>query len=121
MSKKKAKKSRSMKSKARVKKAKAKRISKKKKKSGKKLSTSSRGGRMSSSRKIQRVRKIQSAAVKSLSPNTTPELVEAVFKRLEKNCEILRKRLNRELTLSEKLVLGHLDDPEKQVLARGEA
>ncbi|KAL4833658.1 hypothetical protein H8958_003770 [Nasalis larvatus] len=30
---------------------------------------------------------------------------------LEKNINIVRKRLNRPLTLSEKIMYGHLDDP----------
>ncbi|MBN8554987.1 MAG: aconitate hydratase [Deltaproteobacteria bacterium] len=52
---------------------------------------------------------------------TTPELVEKALQKIEKSYPILKKRLGRELTLSEKLVLGHLDDPETQTLARGEA
>jgi aconitate hydratase len=59
--------------------------------------------------------------MKKPAPETTPELVENAFKKIEKNCEILRQRLGRGLTLSEKLVLGHLDDAENQELARGEA
>jgi aconitate hydratase len=55
------------------------------------------------------------------SPDTTPELVESAFKRVEKNLAVIRKRLNRELTLSEKILLGHLDDPENQKLQRGDA
>jgi aconitate hydratase len=60
----------------------------------------------------------------SFSPSfadTTPELVEKALQKLEKTYPILKRRLGRELTLSEKLVLGHLDDPENQPLARGEA
>lgn len=56
-----------------------------------------------------------------MNPDTTPELVENSLKRLEKNIAIIRRRLNRDLTLSEKILLGHLDDPENQILARGEA
>jgi len=74
--------------------------------------------KISSSKKLKAVR---ASTVKTVHPNTTPEMVEAAFKKLERNYEILRKRLGRELTLSEKLVLGHLDDPQNQVLARGEA
>uniref|UniRef100_A0A9L0SCN7 Aconitate hydratase, mitochondrial n=1 Tax=Equus caballus TaxID=9796 RepID=A0A9L0SCN7_HORSE len=39
---------------------------------------------------------------------------------LEKNINIVRKRLNRPLTLSEKIVYGHLDDPANQEVERGE-
>ncbi|XP_030076615.1 aconitate hydratase, mitochondrial-like [Microcaecilia unicolor] len=38
---------------------------------------------------------------------------------LQKNIGIVRKRLNRPLTLSEKIVYGHLDDPAKQDIERG--
>ncbi len=55
------------------------------------------------------------------SPETTPELVKNAFVKMEKNLVTIRKRLNRPLTLSEKILLGHLTDPENQKLARGEA
>ncbi|XP_030066209.1 aconitate hydratase, mitochondrial isoform X1 [Microcaecilia unicolor] len=38
---------------------------------------------------------------------------------LQKNIGIVRKRLNRPLALSEKIVYGHLDDPAKQDIERG--
>uniref|UniRef100_A0A8C5V4U3 Aconitate hydratase, mitochondrial n=1 Tax=Microcebus murinus TaxID=30608 RepID=A0A8C5V4U3_MICMU len=38
---------------------------------------------------------------------------------LEKNINIIRKRLNRPLTLAEKIVYGHLDDPANQEVERG--
>ncbi|XP_025920841.1 aconitate hydratase, mitochondrial-like isoform X3 [Apteryx rowi] len=41
------------------------------------------------------------------------------YEKLEKNINIVRKRLDRPLTLSEKIVYGHLDDPEKQEIERG--
>uniref|UniRef100_A0A2K6LFZ7 Aconitase 2 n=1 Tax=Rhinopithecus bieti TaxID=61621 RepID=A0A2K6LFZ7_RHIBE len=40
---------------------------------------------------------------------------------LEKNINIVRKRLNRPLTLSEKIVYGHLDDPAGQEIERGKS
>ncbi len=52
---------------------------------------------------------------------TTPELVKSVYERSRKNLEVVRKRLNRPLTLAEKIVLGHLDDPENQDLDPGKA
>ncbi len=55
------------------------------------------------------------------SPDTTADLVQKTFEKLQKNIPVLRKRLNRALTLSEKLLLGHLEDPENQALSRGEA
>ncbi len=52
---------------------------------------------------------------------TTPELVTQVYAKTRKNLEIIRKRLNRPLTLAEKIVYGHLDDPQNQELNRGKS
>ncbi len=52
---------------------------------------------------------------------TTPEMVRTVYRRLRENQAIARDRLGRPLTLAEKIVLGHLDDPRGQELARGKA
>nr|BAN21265.1 aconitase, mitochondrial [Riptortus pedestris] len=41
------------------------------------------------------------------------------YEKLEKNLAIIRKRLNRPLTLSEKVLYSHLDDPQKQDIERG--
>ncbi|XP_049601956.1 aconitate hydratase, mitochondrial [Syngnathus scovelli] len=41
------------------------------------------------------------------------------YEQLRKNINIVRKRLNRPLTLSEKIVYGHLDDPAGQEIERG--
>ncbi|KAI2658510.1 Aconitate hydratase, mitochondrial [Labeo rohita] len=41
------------------------------------------------------------------------------YDRLRSNIDIVRKRLNRPLTLSEKIVYGHLDDPSGQEIVRG--
>ncbi|KAK6311771.1 hypothetical protein J4Q44_G00174350 [Coregonus suidteri] len=41
------------------------------------------------------------------------------YEKLHENIDIVRKRLNRPLTLSEKIVYGHLDDPVGQDIARG--
>ncbi|KAI7904240.1 aconitate hydratase [Cokeromyces recurvatus] len=43
------------------------------------------------------------------------------YQRIEDNLEIVRKRLNRPLTLSEKVVYGHLDDAENQDIVRGKS
>lgn len=55
------------------------------------------------------------------TPDTTLDLVESTLERLKANYPLLKKRLGRPLTLSEKILLGHLEDPENQKLARGEA
>ncbi|KAG8848645.1 Aconitate hydratase mitochondrial [Tulasnella sp. 330] len=43
------------------------------------------------------------------------------YQRIEDNLAIVRKRLNRPLTLSEKVLYGHLDDPVNEELIRGKS
>ena len=50
---------------------------------------------------------------------TTPESVRKIYDRMEKNLAVARKRLNHPLTLAEKVLFGHLDDPERQVFEPG--
>lgn len=52
---------------------------------------------------------------------TTVDMLKTVYAKSLKNIEIVRQRLNRPLTLAEKIVLGHLSDPQKQDLVRGES
>jgi len=52
---------------------------------------------------------------------TDIELVASVYSRMEKNLPIARKRLNKPLTLAEKVLFSHLADPENQEFKRGEA
>ena len=42
--------------------------------------------------------------------NTTPKMVENVYSKLEKNILIYRKTINRPLTLTEKILAGHLEE-----------
>jgi len=42
--------------------------------------------------------------------DTTPEMVEKVYSKLEKNISIYRKTTNRSLTLAEKILAGHLEE-----------
>ncbi len=51
----------------------------------------------------------------------TPEWTEQVYEKIEKRLEIVRGRLNRPMTLAEKILLGHLDDPENQELNPGKS
>jgi len=50
---------------------------------------------------------------------TTAEMVKKSYDKMRQNLEVVRKRLNRPLTLAEKIVLGHLDKPESQELSIG--
>ncbi|TIB36048.1 hypothetical protein E3P86_02563 [Wallemia ichthyophaga] len=43
------------------------------------------------------------------------------YQRIEDNLNVVRSRLNRPLTLSEKIVYGHLDNPEEQDIERGKS
>ena len=52
---------------------------------------------------------------------TTPQLVRTVYERSRKNLDVVRGRLDRPFTLSEKILLGHLEDPENQELDPGAA
>lgn len=43
------------------------------------------------------------------------------YENMEEKLEVVKKRLNRPLTMSEKIVYSHLDDPYKQEIVRGES
>ncbi|NIL99547.1 MAG: aconitate hydratase [Acidobacteria bacterium] len=53
--------------------------------------------------------------------DSTPEFVEHAYRKIERNLEVVRKRLNRPLTLTEKILLGHLDDPQGEQLEAGKS
>ncbi len=50
---------------------------------------------------------------------STPAFVQAAYARMAANLSIVRPRLNRPLSLAEKIVYGHLDQPGAAVIARG--
>src|SRR5271165_5706454 len=52
---------------------------------------------------------------------STPEMAARVYEKLARNIEVARRRLARPLTLSEKLLIGHLDDAEFQDLEPGKS
>lgn len=52
---------------------------------------------------------------------TTPELVKQAYAQTEQRLAIVRKRLGRPITLAEKIVFGHLDDPQNQEFVRGKS
>ncbi len=53
--------------------------------------------------------------------DSTPEFVEAAYKTVEANLTVARRKLGRPLNLAEKILLGHLDDPEGQELVPGDS
>ena len=50
---------------------------------------------------------------------STPEMVAGVYATLAKNQAVVRRRLGRPLTLADKVLLGHLSDPESQEYVPG--
>ena len=50
---------------------------------------------------------------------TTPDLVRDTYERVQRNLEIVRRRLGRPLSYAEKILLGHLDKPADQELVPG--
>ena len=51
--------------------------------------------------------------------DSTPEMVARVLARTKENLETVRRRLDRPLTLADKVLLGHLDDPETAEMEPG--
>jgi aconitate hydratase len=56
-----------------------------------------------------------------LSKYEPTEFVEDRYKKLAENIAIVKKRLGKPMTLAEKIVYGHLDDPHNSDLVRGES
>ena len=54
-----------------------------------------------------------------LTIESNPTMTANVYATMARNLQIVRHRLNRPLTLADKLLLGHLDDPEHQALEPG--
>src|SRR5574341_2241539 len=52
---------------------------------------------------------------------STPEMAARVYATMERNLQIVRRRLGRPLTLADKVLLGHLDDPETQDMEPGKS
>lgn len=52
---------------------------------------------------------------------TTPDMVKNVYDKSRLRIGVVKTRLARSLTLAEKIVFGHLDDPQNQELLRGKS
>lgn len=52
---------------------------------------------------------------------TTPDMVKNVYDKSRVRIGVVKTRLARSLTLAEKIVFGHLDDPQNQELIRGKS
>jgi aconitate hydratase len=55
------------------------------------------------------------------SLESTPEFVSTVYQRMNTNLEVVRRRLGRPLTLADKILLSHLDDPDNQEMVPGKS
>jgi aconitate hydratase len=53
--------------------------------------------------------------------DSTPDMAAKVYETIERNLAIVRRRLGRPLTLADKVLLGHLDDPEHQAMQPGKS
>ncbi len=52
---------------------------------------------------------------------STPAFVRAAYEKIARNLAVVRRRLARPMTLAEKIVFGHLDQPETQDLTAGKS
>jgi len=52
---------------------------------------------------------------------STPEMAAKVYETMTRNLAIVRKRLGRPLTLADKVLLGHLDNPDDQDMEAGKS
>lgn len=52
---------------------------------------------------------------------TTPQMVEKVYQTTRERLNVVKGRLKRPMTLAEKVLYGHLDDPQNQELDRGKS
>ncbi len=55
------------------------------------------------------------------SLESTPEFVSNVYQTMNRNLAVVRRRLGRPLTLADKILLSHLDDPENQEMIPGKS
>jgi aconitate hydratase len=53
--------------------------------------------------------------------DSTAEMAAMVYETMERNLAVVRQRLGRPLTLADKVLLGHLDEPEHQELEAGKS
>ena len=56
-----------------------------------------------------------------LTIESTPEMAAKVYATMAKNLKVVRRRLGKPLTLADKVLLGHLDNPETQDMEPGKS
>lgn len=56
-----------------------------------------------------------------LTIESTPAMAARVYQTMAKNLKVVRRRLGKPLTLADKVLLGHLDDPQRQDMQPGKS
>ena len=56
----------------------------------------------------------------TVAASTPIELIQGVYATLDERLEVGRRRMGGPLTLAEKILVNHLDDPEDAALERGD-
>ena len=56
-----------------------------------------------------------------VSTDSTPGFAQRVYDTMERNLEIVRDRLRRPLSVAEKIIFSHMDDPRGQEIAPGDS
>lgn len=89
----------------------------------KKLLTSCSRSRLMASAANLQARSLAMTSFKLNTPISKYDEItlESCYERMASNIDIVRERLGRPLTLSEKVVYGHLDDPHNSEIVRGES
>ena len=54
-----------------------------------------------------------------VSIKSTPEMAVKIYQAMERKLAVVRRRMGKPLTLADKILLGHLDDPEHQEIEPG--
>ena len=52
---------------------------------------------------------------------STPEFVQSAYKKMEESLKVVRRRIGKPMTLADKVLLSHLDDPAGTELVAGES
>ena len=53
--------------------------------------------------------------------DSSPEFVSNVYRTMNRNLQVVRRRLDHPLTLADKVLLSHLDNPEEQEMIPGKS
>ena len=57
----------------------------------------------------------------SLSIESTPRMVALAYEKMRRNLDVIRVRSSAPMTLADKILLGHSDNPDEQIIDPGQA